>query len=107
VTVRPRSRYVAFAVRGGEPVGRADVLEILRTAAASAGGERPWLVLWEGDRGLVRCAHTAKETTIALLRGISEVGGRTVAVETLGTSGTVRRARRKYLEPPSEPRLSE
>ena len=107
MTVRPRSRYVAFAVRGGEPVGRADVLEILRTAAASAGGERPWLVLWEGDRGLVRCAHTAKETTIALLRGISEVGGRTVAVETLGTSGTVRRARRKYLEPPSEPRLSE
>jgi len=107
VTVRPRSRYVAFAVRGGEPVGRADVLEILRTAAASAGGERPWLVLWEGDRGLVRCAHTAKEATIALLRGISKVGGRAVVVETLGTSGTVRRARRKYLEPPPEEKGSE
>jgi ribonuclease P/MRP protein subunit POP5 len=93
-----RVRYVAFRVVAPRPLARGDFLAALRQASADRpDAPRPRLVLFDGRRGLVRCRHTAKDATIALLRGLREVGDQALVVETLGTSGTIRRARKKYL----------
>lgn len=94
-----RPRYVVFLVEGAA-VEKASVIQALREASRPLPEEaRPWLVSLEEGVGVVRCRHTAKEDVIRLLRGVRRVGGREVRVRTLGTSGTLRRARAKYVEP--------
>jgi len=91
VTVRDkvgRNRYIAFVVT--PPVPKARLLAALK----SSFGDRPWLVEYDGARGLVRCPHTAKDSTIAFLNAL-RVG--TSVIRTTGTSGTIRKARAKFL----------
>lgn len=82
-----RDRYIAFSV--SPPVDRSRLLAALRTA-----GTVLRLVQYDGARGLVGCAHTAKDDTIAFLNGLAIGPSR---VRTTGTSGTIRKARQKYL----------
>ncbi len=94
MTVRERVgrfRYVAFVV--SPPVEKSRILTAFR---APPGGERLRLVEYDGTRGLVRCAHTAKDATIAFLNALRI--GRS-EIRTTGTSGTIRKARAKYLAP--------
>lgn len=83
-----RNRYIAFVV--APPADRRALLAALRESP-----ERLHLVEYADGRGLVQCAHTAKDATVAFLSGL-RVGDATV--RTVGTSGTIRRAKRKYLE---------
>lgn len=101
-----RNRYVAFRVEGGAALSRDQVIEALREAAHGLPEDaRPWLIRWRGGEGVVRCGHRHKETVLDLLRSLRRIGGREVRVETLGTSGTVRKAVRKYLgQGPPSPR---
>ncbi len=76
-----------------------EVLRSLREAAHSfPEGSRPWLVSFERGLGIVKCSHTEKEAVIQLLLSVQRVGTREVRVRTLGTSGTIRGAREKYVE---------
>jgi len=84
-----RNRYVAFLV--SPPVGRARIAAALRDGPAAL-----TLIEYDGARGLVRCPHTKKDATIAFLNAL-RIGG--AMVRTTGTSGTIRRARAKYLPP--------
>ncbi len=91
-TRRPRYRYIAFRVDGPRAFRREEVLEAFHALP------RPlWLVDFEDPRGLARCTHTKKDETIAALRALAAIGGETVRVTTLGTSGTIRAATEKYL----------
>ena len=97
---RPRDvrfRYVVFRV---EPAAtRAAFAEAVRTACeAIPGPVAPSLVLYHAGAGLVRCGHRQKDSVIAALNGITQVGTRAAAVRTVGTSGTIRKAREKYLD---------
>ena len=84
-----RNRYIAFAV--SPPIPKA------RLAAALRGSPQALrLVEYDGARGLVRCPHTAKDATIAFLNALRIGDAR---VETTGTSGTIRKAKAKYLAP--------
>ncbi len=58
---------------------------------------KPWLVLMEGNRGLLRCAHTHRDEAVRLLRSLENPEGLGRPVRTLGTSGTIRKARERYL----------
>ena len=94
-----RNRYVAFRVEARRMPSPVDFGEALRAAGAQLPApDRPKMILLTPEGGLVRCRHTAKEGTIALLRTITAVGGQPVSIQTVGTSGTIRRARRKYLK---------
>lgn len=84
-----RRRYVAFVVT--PPVEKARLLAALRSAP---GTDRLRLVEYDGGRGLVQCAHTEKEATIAFLNGM-RIG--VARLRTTGTSGTIRKAREKFL----------
>lgn len=82
-----RRRYVAFVV--SPPVEKSLLVAVLRN-----GPGRLALIEYDGARGLVRCAHTAKDATIRFLNDLRLGAAR---VRTTGTSGTIRKARRKYL----------
>ena len=69
------------------------MLEALRTTSP-----RLWLVDFAGTLGLVRTTHLEKDAAIHALNDIGAIGGETVRVTTVGTSGTIRAATRKYLD---------
>ncbi len=96
-----RSRYVAFEVSSKSPVKTGDLITTFKRAADrydDAERIRPWLIMFEKGKGIIRCSHTSKDECINLLQSIKGVGGTRVKIRTLGTSGTVRGARKKYLE---------
>jgi RNase P/RNase MRP subunit POP5 len=71
------------------------VLEALRATTPKL-----WLVEFTGSAGLVRTTHLEKDAAIRALTHIVTMAGEPVAVTTIGTSGTIRAATRKYLHPP-------
>jgi len=91
-TRRPRYRYIAFRVDGPRAFRREEVLEALRTTSP-----RLWLVDFARSSGLVRTTHLEKDVAIHALNAIGTLGGESVRVRTVGTSGTIRAATRKYL----------
>lgn len=96
-----RSRYIAFLVSSKEEVRTGDLISTIKKAVdkyEDAEKIRPWIIMFEKGKGIARCSHTAKDECINLLRSIRSVGGQSVQIRTLGTSGTVKGARKKYLE---------
>lgn len=91
-TRRPRYRYIAFTIAGPRAFTRDEVMEAMR-----AGPDQPWLVEFRENRGLARCTNLQKDATIRALVRIETIAGEAVRVSTLGTSGTIRRAKEKYL----------
>jgi RNase P/RNase MRP subunit POP5 len=57
-----------------------------------------WLVSFHDSRGLVRSTNLEKEAAIRALNSLRAIAGESVVVSTLGTSGTIRAAVRKYLQ---------
>jgi RNase P/RNase MRP subunit POP5 len=62
--------------------------------------EIPWVISINNNYGLIRCYHLEKDKTIDLLNSITLVGKakNRVIIKTLGTTGTIRSARKKYLD---------
>jgi len=60
----------------------------------------PWVIGLKNNFGIIRCHHLDKEITIRLLQSIKYLGKikSRVKIETLGTTGTIRSARKKYLD---------
>lgn len=96
-----RWRYIAFKVKGkvAEWDLRRALAELSREVRAK--GPRPRLVLFDvgSGKGLLRCGHMQVEALVDRLARIREVGGGKVKLETLGVSGTIRAAKRKFLVP--------
>ena len=91
---RPRYRYVVFRIESEISFAESSVTEAL---AAAFAGRAPRLVVYRRNFGIVRCTNTTKEETIRALNAMRTIGRRQAAVRTLGTSGTIRKAREKYL----------
>ena len=93
-----RTRYVAFVVT--PPVDKGRLLAALKSAPVTG---RLRLVQYDGGRGLVGCGHLEKDATIAFLSALHIGDAR---LRTTGTSGTIRKAREKFLSPTRRPRDS-
>jgi len=93
-THRPRYRYVAFRLESPRAFRREEILQVMHALTPPL-----WLVDFEGTSGLVRTTNTEKDAAIAALNRIEAVAGEAVRVRTVGTSGTIRAATRKYLSP--------
>ena len=96
-----RKRYVAFEVEAPRKIERWELIAALQTQAdkmdfGNEGMRRPWLTAFNENRGILRCAHTDKETAIELLTSITELGEERVEVEikTIKTSGTIKKAKK-------------
>ena len=87
MTVRDRvgrTRYVAFRVAQGAPVARAALAAALPAAAK--------LTRFDGTFGILRTSHRERDAVVEALRVPLRVGAGEARVETLATSGTIRKA---------------
>jgi len=91
---RPRYRYIVFELESEQRMSERTVGELL---AAASGRNSIRLIQFENEQGIVRCIHTAKDEVISGLNGRHRIGGNEVSIKTIGTSGTIRRARSKFL----------
>ncbi len=73
------------------------------SAALRTAPGRLWLVEFDGTLGLVRTTNVEKDEAIQALRAIETVGGERIRLVTIGTSGTIRAATRKFLTPRRRP----
>jgi RNase P/RNase MRP subunit POP5 len=89
----PRRRYIAFRVVGPRPFTREEILSAIHSIAGTL-----WLVTFRDPKGLVRSTNLEKEEAIRSLNALRAIAGESVTVSTLGTSGTIRAAVRKYLQ---------
>lgn len=89
-----RDRYIAFELSDSR-LGRDFATACHAATAAWPKEDRPQLLFIEGRRGLVRCGHRRKGEVIQVLNGL-RIRDAMEAVRTIGTSGTIRRARLRY-----------
>lgn len=99
--MKQRRRYLAFEVVGN--VSKSDVLRAvnsLRARQPRADQARVKLVLYDASsqRGLLRCGHRQLDEIKASMVG---AGGsaKKALFRTIGVSGTIRAAKRKFLTP--------
>ncbi len=91
-----RQRYIAFVIDGGK-TDRRGMIAAIRSAFSKKEYQeiKPWLTVFEGDEGIVRCKHTGKERAIDILNGIVIGEGK---VRTVTTSGTIKKAKKRLYE---------
>lgn len=97
-----RKRYIAFSVEAPRDVSRKEFISAIRKNAPEQDKwERmePWLTVFENNKGILRCRHTGCEEAILLLNSIESIGRERVKIKvrTLGTSGTIKKAKSRYL----------
>lgn len=97
-----RKRYIAFQITASRTISRNELIYEIRDKEKSneyQEGIKPWLTVFENNEGILRCAHTKKDEAMRLLASIKSIGREKVPVKviTLGTSGTIKRAKRRYL----------
>ena len=87
-----RPRYVAFRIDSAGAVSRRAAGQAILAAARGHGmpsGAEPQLTRYAFPHGIVRVSHEHIAAVRRLLPAVAEMGGATVRVETLGTSGTL------------------
>jgi RNase P/RNase MRP subunit POP5 len=97
-----RKRYIAFSVEAPRDISRKEFISAIRkNAQEQEKWERmePWLTVFENNKGILRCTHTGCQEAILLLTSIESIGreGVKIKVKTLGTSGTIKKAKSRYL----------
>ena len=96
-----RRRYIVFTIDAPRNIERWELIKEFQRRASQLGldqrEERPWLTAFQDNRGILRCCHTDKDTAIEMITGITEVGEERlqVKIETLTTSGTIKKAKTK------------
>ena len=91
---RLRFRYIAFRIESERQLTEQNMIDVLTSAFS---GRPPRLVVFRGNRGIVRCLNTTKDETIRALNAFESTGERRIVIKTIGTSGTIRKAREKFL----------
>jgi len=88
-----RQRYIVFVIEGGK-TNRGGMISAIRDEFSEEeyGEIKPWLTVFEGDRGIIRCKHTGKENAVKILNDIKVGGGK---VKTVITSGTIKKAKKR------------
>jgi len=87
-----RKRYILFSIDGD-----ASRIEIIRALNASYQKQFddenvPWLTVYTGKYGIVRCNHKQKEEVINLLNSLE---GKKFKLKTLKTSGTIKKLKKE------------
>ena len=119
---RPKKRYIVIQIQPEQEnimVTRPDLIGVIKYIITKHERENnenfkfvtpPWVIMIENNFGLVRCAHIDKDRTIEFLTSITELIHREpyrendragvkvkVKINTLGTTGTIKSAKSKYL----------
>ncbi len=91
-----RKRYVAFVIEGGSCSRKKMISAIREVFSHEEYTEfKPWLTVFDGEMGIVRCRHLGKEKVVEKLNSVEIGGGK---VSTLITSGTIKKAKKRLYE---------
>ncbi len=102
-SLRERKRYVAFEVLSEEKIDRSELINELWSSTSSLLGDvgaslcHLWVLNFDGQRGILRCAHDKTSLVRAALATINSVHGIRVGIHVLGTSGTVKKITEKFM----------
>jgi ribonuclease P/MRP protein subunit POP5 len=105
-SLRAKKRYLAFELisESQESISRSDIVrEIMSSASALLGDIRTSecelkVLGFEGNKGILQCAHIRVKETRAALAAITRISGKRAILHVLGTSGTVKRGTEKFLK---------
>jgi RNase P/RNase MRP subunit POP5 len=56
------------------------------------------MIKFKDNYGIIRCKHTEKENVINLLRSIENINDKSIKIETIATSGTIKALIRKHMK---------
>jgi RNase P/RNase MRP subunit POP5 len=95
---RDKKRYIAFKVHAPRSISRKEFIAAIRGNIKddnSWNTMKPWLTVFGDNAGILRCTHIAKDEARELLNSIKSAGREKteVKVETLTTSGTIKKAK--------------
>lgn len=76
-------------MESSQPITRDEIIKTIKT-------EGLYLIRFNGKYGMVRCSHREKEKAASFLNSIKSIGTKYISIRTLGTSGTIRAAYRKW-----------
>ncbi|MEN6591619.1 MAG: ribonuclease P [Methanobacteriaceae archaeon] len=114
--LRNKKRYLAFEVRSQNPLTRDEVISLIWGAAGglygSCGVSRfdLWVVkVWKCNssgqnitKGILRCRREEVDRVRSVFPVINRFKGKRVVFHTLGVSGTIKSARRKFIKEGSQ-----
>ncbi|MEF8873878.1 MAG: Rpp14/Pop5 family protein [Candidatus Thermoplasmatota archaeon] len=91
-----RQRYIAFIIEGGD-TDRGGMIDAIRSEFSRKEYEeiKPWLTVFKGDKGIIRCKHTGKEKAVKILSDMTIKEGK---VKTITTSGTIKKAKKRLYD---------
>lgn len=99
-----RNRYIVLKIEGKEQVPRNILINALVKASNSISGNcykevAPWLTYFEDNIGVVKFNHKQKEVMIRIVEHIRLMDSchQPMKVTSLGISGTINKARKKYI----------
>ncbi|MCK4457967.1 MAG: hypothetical protein KAW39_09545 [Thermoplasmata archaeon] len=91
-----RKRYIVFSVHTESELSHGDFERaaiLLLREKGTLRTVRPKLIDFDDGAGILRCAHTGRDEAVDILNSMTNVMGTKVRVETVKTSGTLRKAR--------------
>jgi len=101
---RDKKRYIAFRIEAPREITRKEFIGAIRQGVPEKETweqMKPWLTVFEGNFGILRCFYLSKDEAIHLLNSITHIGRERVpvSVTTLGTSGSIKKAKSKFPSP--------
>jgi ribonuclease P/MRP protein subunit POP5 len=107
-TLRLKKRYIVYQVISENKIEFSDIVNAIWNSLLSFAGElnaslsRIWIMkdTWDEEKqiGIIKCAHTAVELVRASLILINRIGESRVLIRILGVSGTIKAAKRKFIQ---------
>ena len=97
-----RKRYIGFKIIG-DKTNFSELDKTIKEKCKEKLGKEPReiylkLIKFKNNYGIIRCKHTEKENIIKLLRSIEKIGNKSVKIETIATSGTIKALIRKHMK---------
>ena len=97
-----RKRYIGFKITG-DKTNFSELDKTIKEKCKEKLGKEPReiylkLIKFKNNYGIIRCKHTEKENIIKLLRSIEKIGNKSVKIETIATSGTIKALIRKHMK---------
>ena len=99
-----RTRYLVVRIESKDEISRSVLIKAIRKAARTMGENYyeqvgPWLTYFEKNYGVIKYNHKKKDEMLVLVERIELLDDTraTVPVITLGISGTINKARKKYI----------
>ena len=100
-----RRRYIGFYIDKLDKknvVKKFDLINEIKNKCDEIYKSKPrlmgiFLINFDGYKGIIKCNHIKKEETIKILNSINKLSDITVKIITVGTSGTLKKLKIKYM----------